>query len=116
MPSFILIHPAVSPQQTWIADYTDAGKAVKFECRGCCAPFRRELDPHLTRYGRGRGLYLPATFHLDPSNRLATVHQRHKRTGQDRHNGLTEYNRSGRQFVKRFALYAIKPLFSRLQS
>jgi len=28
--------------------------------------------------------YLHAKFHLDPSNRLATVHERHRQTGQDR--------------------------------
>jgi len=28
--------------------------------------------------------YLRAKFHLDPSNRLVTVHQRHKQTGVDR--------------------------------
>ena len=26
--------------------------------------------------------YLHAKFHLDPSNRLATIHQRYRRTGQ----------------------------------
>jgi len=30
-----------------------------------------------------RGLYLRTNFHLDPSNRLATIHQRHRQTGQD---------------------------------
>jgi len=29
------------------------------------------LGPHLTQCGWGRGLYLDAKFHLDPSNRLA---------------------------------------------
>jgi len=28
--------------------------------------------------------YLHAKFHLDPSNRLATVHQRHRQTGEHR--------------------------------
>jgi len=28
--------------------------------------------------------YLHAKFRLDPSNRLATIHQRHRQTGQDR--------------------------------
>jgi len=28
--------------------------------------------------------YLLAKFHLDPSNRLATIHQRHRQTGQGR--------------------------------
>jgi len=26
--------------------------------------------------------YLHAKFHLDPSSRLATIHQRHRQTGQ----------------------------------
>jgi len=26
--------------------------------------------------------YLRASFHLDPSNRLATIHQRHRQAGQ----------------------------------
>jgi len=42
---------------------------------GGCAPFIGEL----------RCLYLHAKFHLDPSNRLATVRQRHRQTDrQDR--------------------------------
>jgi len=28
--------------------------------------------------------HLHAKFHLDPSNRLATIHQRYRQTGQDR--------------------------------
>jgi len=61
-----------------------------------------ELGPHLTQCGQGRGLsacQLPtAKFHLDPSNRLATVHQRYRltdrtgQTGQDRQdNGPIAY-------------------------
>ena len=30
----------------------------------------------------GAEAYLHAKFNLDPSNRLATVHQRHRQTGQ----------------------------------
>jgi len=48
---------------------------------GCCAPFLGELGPHLTQYGLGRGL-LCNKWHLDPSSRLATIHQRHRQTGQ----------------------------------
>jgi len=45
-----------------------------------CAPLGRgELGSHLTQCGRGR-VYLRAKFHLDPSNRLVTIHQR--QTGQ----------------------------------
>jgi len=38
-----------------------------------------ELGSHLTQCGQGRAL-LHAKFHLDPSNRLATIHQRHRQT------------------------------------
>jgi len=54
--------------------------------RGCSPLGERELGPHLTQCGQGRGLPA-AKFQLDPSNRLATIHQRHRqtdRTGQDR--------------------------------
>jgi len=77
-----LIHPEAWPQQVWTADYTDAGAApVNFECGCCCASFVGELDPHVTQCGRGRGMqvYLHAKFCLDPSKRLAIVHQRHRR-------------------------------------
>jgi len=52
---------------------------------GLC-PFWGELGPHLTQCGRAEA-YLRAKFHLDPSNRLATIHQRYRqdrqyRTGQ----------------------------------
>ena len=71
VPSGILIHPAVWPQETWA------------ENLGC--PFwGRGLSPHLTQCGRGRG-YLHAKYHLNPSNRLSTIHQRHRidrQTGQ----------------------------------
>jgi len=42
-----------------------------------------KLGSHLTQCGQGEA-YLHAKFHLDPSNRLATTHQRYKqdRTGQ----------------------------------
>jgi len=53
---------------------------------GGCAPLGEgELGPHLTQCGQARN-YLHAKFHLDPSIRLATVHERHRqdRTGQDR--------------------------------
>jgi len=44
-----------------------------------------ELGPHLAQSGQGLGLglYMHAKFHLDPSNRFATVHERHRQTGQD---------------------------------
>jgi len=42
-----------------------------------------DLGPHLTQCGRGQA-YLCAKFHLDPSNRLATIHQCHRQKKTDR--------------------------------
>jgi len=38
-----------------------------------------KLYPHLTQCGLGRG-FLHSKFHLDASNRLATIHQRYRQT------------------------------------
>ena len=51
---------------------------------GGCTPFGKELGPHLTQCGRWAEAYLHAKFHLDRSNRLATIHQRHRQDRQDR--------------------------------
>jgi len=59
--SGILIHLAVWRQQTWAENWG----------RGC----------RLSQYRLGRGL-LHAKFYLDPSNRLDTIHQRHRQTRQ----------------------------------
>jgi len=49
---------------------------------GVLFPFgERELGPYLTQCGRAEA-YLHAKFHLDPSNRLTTIHQRYRQTGQ----------------------------------
>jgi len=47
-------------------------------------PFLRwgELGPHLIQCGLGRGLYLHTKWHSNPSNRLATIRQRHKQDRQ----------------------------------
>jgi len=42
---------------------------------GSCAPFLGQLG--------WAEAYLHAKFHFDPSNRLATIHQRYRQTGQD---------------------------------
>ena len=68
LPSGILIHPAICPQQIWAKNW------------GLCPFGEGELGPHLTQCGQGRGLYLHAKFHLDPSNRLVTVHERDRQT------------------------------------
>jgi len=47
-------------------------------------PLLGEVCPHLTQCGLGGGLYLHAKWHLDPFNRLATIHQRYRQTGQTR--------------------------------
>jgi len=41
-----------------------------------------ELGPHITQCRLGRGLPPYAKWHLDPSNRLATIHQCYRQTGQ----------------------------------
>ena len=70
MPSAILIHAAVWPQQTWAENW------------GVHNVARAEVYQH-------------AKFHLDPYNRLGTIHKRHRqtdrqdRTGQDRHDRQT---------------------------
>ena len=38
-----------------------------------------ELGPHLTRVARPKA-YLHAKFHIEPFDRLATVHQRYRQT------------------------------------
>jgi len=56
-----------------------------------------------------------AKFHLDPSNRLATVHQRYRQDRQDRQIGQTEDGliASGEPFYKRspknYMLSAMRP-------
>ena len=70
VPSDILISAAIWPQQIWAENW------------GGCAPLGEgELGPHLTQCGQAKA-YLRAKFRLDLSNRLATVHERHRQTGQ----------------------------------
>jgi len=57
-----------------------------------CTFWEGELGhPRLTQYVAGVETYLRAKFNLDPSNRLATIHQRHRQTGQT---GRTDRQRS----------------------
>jgi len=65
----ILIHAAIWPQQIWAENW------------GLCPFGGVELDPHLTQCGQAEA-YMHAKFHLDPSNRFATVHERHRQTGR----------------------------------
>jgi len=48
---------------------------------GCVPSGEAELGPHLIQCGRGRA-YVHAKFHLDPSSRLATIHDVTDRTGR----------------------------------
>ena len=68
--SGISIHPAVWPQQTWTENWG-------------LFPFfgEEQLGPHLKQCGRAKA-YLHAKFILQSSNRLATIHQRYRQTGQ----------------------------------
>ena len=50
---------------------------------GLCSFEEGNLGPHLTQCGQAEA-YLHAKFHLDASNRLATIHQRHRQDRQDR--------------------------------
>ena len=63
---------------------------------GGCAPLGEgELGPHLTQCGQGRGL-LRANFRLDPSNRLATVHERHRQTDRTDRQTTDRWHRANR--------------------
>jgi len=77
LPSYQVASWSVEPFGT-----TDVGE----NWGGLCTYFLvGELGPHLTQCGLGRGAYLHIKWHLDPSNRFATVHQRHTDTvRQDR--------------------------------
>ena len=83
LPIDILIHAAVWPQQTWATDYTDGLVPLHFESGGCCAHFRGESWVLICHNVASAEAYLHAKFHLDPSSRLATTHQRHRQTDND---------------------------------
>jgi len=75
VPSGILIHPAIWPQQIWAENWG----LCPFGGGGTGSP----SNTMLTHVAKAEA-YLRAKFHLEPSNRLATVHQRHRQIGQDR--------------------------------
>jgi len=51
---------------------------------GACAPFGEgELGPILHNVARAEA-YLHAKFHLDPSNRLVTIHKRYRQYRTER--------------------------------
>ena len=77
--SGILIHPAVWPQQTWAENWGLCPFGV-FE-EGSWIPIQHNMA--------WAEAYLPTKWHLDPSNRLITIHQltdrqTDRQTGQDR--------------------------------
>jgi len=63
---------------------------------GCALLGEEELGPHLTQCA-GAEAYLHAKFHLDPSNRLATVYQRYR---QDRQIDRQRTHSIGEPFYK----------------
>ena len=72
MQSGILIHAAIWSQRIWA------------ENLGLC-PFWGLGSWVLTQHNVARAeTYLHAKFHLDKSNRLATIHQRYRQTDTDR--------------------------------
>jgi len=70
LPSCILIHRAIWPQQIWAKNLG----AVPLWGRATWVP----IQHNVTR----AEAYLHANFHLDPSNHLATMHQRHRQLRQ----------------------------------
>jgi len=68
--SGILIHPVVWSQQTWA------------ENCGLCPFLGVGAGSSSNTTWPGAETYIHAKFHLDPSNRLATIHQRYRQTGQ----------------------------------
>jgi len=67
-PSFVLIHPAIWPQQIWAEN---CGGSAPFG-EGSWVPIKHNV----TR----AEAYLHAKFHPDPSNHLATIHQHYRQT------------------------------------
>jgi len=74
LPSGILIHPAILVT-------TDMSQKLVGAPLG-----EGDLDPNLSHNVNRAEAYLQAKFRVDPSNRLATIHQRHRQTGQVPHN------------------------------
>jgi len=71
VPSGVLIHPSVGPQQTYAAVYTDDLHASVNCDNEAVSLWLGELGPHLTQCGLVE-VYLHTKWHFDLSNRLAT--------------------------------------------
>jgi len=84
IPSGILIHPAIWPQQIWVDNWV-----------GLCPFGGGEAGSPSNNVARAEA-YPHAKFHLDPSDRLATVHQCHRQETTD--NGPIAY---GEPFYKK---------------
>jgi len=68
---------------TWAAVYTDEWakrESGNFESVGCSAPFRDECWVPISHNVAWAEAYLRTKWQLDPSDRLATIHQRHRQT------------------------------------
>ena len=76
----ILVHPAVWPQQTWAENW------------GLCSVRGRAESPSNAMWPGPRP-YLHARFHLDPPDRLAAIHKRHRQTDRT---GQTSQDRQAR--------------------
>jgi len=66
-------HTAHVHQQAASQASTDSATDIGREFGGCASLAEGDLGPHLTQCGQTEA-YLHAKFHLDPSNRLATIH------------------------------------------
>jgi len=84
VPCGILIHPALSPQQTWV----EIWGLCPLLGEGSWVPIRGSWVP-IQHNAAGAEAYLRTKWHLDasstlatidPSNRLATIHQRYRST------------------------------------
>jgi len=75
-PGTVLVYLRIIHNSSAVAEMGDRAKWAE-KWRGTAVPLSvRELDPHLTQCRLGRGLP-PTKWHLDPSNRLATIHERY---------------------------------------
>ena len=67
----------------------------------------RGLGPHQCSVAWPK-TYLHAKFHLDPSNRLATIHKRYRQTDTDR-TGQTGQDRQWRDSIGQTVLQTVAP-------
>jgi len=75
---------------------------------GGCAPLGRGAGSLSNTMWPGAKAYLCAKFHLDPSNRLATIYQRYRQTGQTNRQRSHSIGRSVLQTVVQKFVWYIK--------